>query len=66
MRDPIGGTMNADDMVELEEHLKSACLAAKWVVEHAERAHEYDRPYADLALQHIEDALELLREYESP
>jgi hypothetical protein len=60
-----GGPMNADDMVELDEHLKSARLAAKWVVDHAERAHEYDRAYAALALQHIEDALELLLEYES-
>jgi hypothetical protein len=38
--------MTAAERAEMEEHLESARLAAKWVVDHAERAHEYDRGYA--------------------
>jgi hypothetical protein len=54
--------MTADELAELEEHLESARLAAKWLVNHAHRANEYDRPYAVLALEHIQDAIKTIRD----
>jgi hypothetical protein len=57
--------LNADEKQMLTDNLESARLAVKWVVDHEQRAHEYDRPYAVLALDHIEEAQRILRESES-
>lgn len=46
---------------ELAEHIEGARLATKWVVDHADRANEYDRPYAVMALEHLTKARALLR-----
>ena len=52
--------MTTDEVQELRDNLDSARLAVKWVVDHEHRAHEYDRPYAVMALDHIEAALGLI------
>ena len=57
--------MTADERQTLKDNLDSARLAVKWVVEHAHRAHPYDAPYAVVALEHIEEAIGILREAES-
>jgi hypothetical protein len=42
--------MTQDGLYRLDELIDSGRLAAKWVVDHADRAHEYDRGYASEAL----------------
>ena len=44
-----------------QELVEEAVLPARWVVAHADRAHEYDRPYAKEALRWMEKALECIR-----
>jgi hypothetical protein len=57
--------MTADERYALKENIESARLAVKWVVDHAHRAHPYDAPYSLVALEHIEEALGILREADS-
>lgn len=38
------------DMAMLRNRASEIRLAVKWLVDHADRAHEYDRPYAEHAL----------------
>jgi predicted HAD superfamily Cof-like phosphohydrolase len=47
---------HSDSLRALSDDLEDARRALQWVVDHSDRAHEYDRPYADVALAHLNAA----------
>lgn len=47
---------HSDSLRALSDDIEDARRALQWVVDHSDRAHEYDRPYADLALAHLNAA----------
>lgn len=48
-------------LARVAQMVDEARLATKWVVDHEHRAHEYDRPYAKLALEELTAARDELR-----